>query len=128
MNDWDDEYYGSYYIGEAMAYLMYLFVLITPVIPAGDVGILLIKLVTNEHPRIIYLILAWVFSVWIYFLFLKAIYNLMENYIPYFVFIIFAYIQGIFFAGVLVAQGNAVFSKYVINVVAVIYGLLSSKI
>jgi len=122
----NDYYYSDYYAESALWYLFYLSLVITPILPAGDMGLVLVDYLTNNHSMVWMNIIAWVFFALIYGVVLLIIKELLEKYIPTFVVIVLGYLQGVALSFLLKKLGYAKTSLWVTKVVTTVYTILTA--
>ena len=112
---------------EDMGIGLAIFVLLIPVIPAGDVGLYFAKQISAK-PTIILLIICWTGFIVLYAKFLlyiteEFLYSLHKTIVIFLV-----YLQGIIFASKLNGTEADIFSSIVIKFVTVVFNFLTSTV
>jgi hypothetical protein len=113
---------------EGLVFLIIAFFVLTPVAPAGDLGLILIRNYTDIEIGFWLSLLTWtVFSgMFAYILFI--IYNLFFINVPIYLVAFLAYVQGVAFAFLLEDLGYKVFSALAIKFVTSIYNFFHTII
>lgn len=112
---------------EDMGIGLAIFVLLIPVIPAGDVGLYFAKQISAK-PTIILLIICWIGFIVLYAKFLlyimeEFLYSLHKTIVIFLV-----YLQGIIFASKLNGTEADTFSSIVVKFVTVVFNFLTSTV
>jgi len=111
--------------GEGLAFLIMAFIILTPVIPAGDIGLHLASLIMDGKPIVIVNILFWVGFVGVYGLLLFFISSLLK--LRWWLAIPIVYTQGIYFANLIKGTQYNHFSHIIANGWETIYTFLMSQ-
>jgi hypothetical protein len=123
-----DDDYDSYYAAESLWYLFYFFIIITPVIPAGDMGVYFINEITEGKPMIWMLIASWLLSVVVYGYILIWIWTILSDYMHSFFIVILGYAQGVALAFVVENLGYSTFSSLVTGFTEKVFTFLTSTV
>ena len=94
--------------------------LLTPIIPAGDIGLYLVK----KYDLWWLSLITWSFSMIIYYFILLLVKEILFSNIPNFLIIILAYIQGVAFSFFLVSLGYDSLSITIVNFITYVYKLI----
>jgi len=117
--------YDSRDTSEGFAILVVSILIITPFVPAGDIGLYILKSFIQTPQNWMY-ILSWLIPVILEYYLLREIYYYLEEYVHKSILIILLYVQSIFFCTMLVSLDMSTYSQIVVNFVKYIYKLLIS--
>jgi len=105
---------------EGIGLLIILFFILTPIIPAGDIGLYLVR----KYDLWWLSVISWAFFMIVYFIILLYIKKLLFNSIPNLLIIVLAYIQGVAFSFLLVKLGYDSLCISIVNFITYIYKLI----
>lgn len=111
--------------GEVIGFILIVFVILIPVIPAGDIGLYFAKRI-SEKPMVILNIICWAGFVGIYSMFLLYIAKNILYSLHNAILIFLVYAQGIIFAFAINDTKLAKFSPIVVKVITNIFNFLTS--
>ena len=119
-------YYDDRKQMEDLGILLIIFVILIPVIPAGDIGLYFAKQISGGKPIIILNIIFWVISIYFYYKFLLYVAQEFLYSLHYSIIILLAYIQGIILAFMIHDTKFDKFSSIVVKFVTAIFNFLTS--
>lgn len=109
----------------AIGFAIIAFIVLLPVLPAGDIGLYIVSLFNKDFPKIVYIV-SWLGSVYLYYrLFLLEI-RFLAKYFRFIGrnYILIAYLQGIVLSYILEFYNLAIVSKITVKLVSGFVGWL----
>ena len=119
-------YYDDRKQMEDLGILLFIFILLIPVIPAGDIGLYFAKQVSDK-PTIILNIVFWIGFVYAYYRFILYVVEEFLYTLHYGIIIFLAYAQGIIFAFMIYDTKLNKFSSIVVKFITLIFNFLTSQ-